>query len=152
VVVKIENKAVNSKADFSEQIAYRRPGDKIKVIAKRNGVEKEFTLALTNREGTTEVLKKQSVTSTALGADFEPVSKIEREKYKIKGGFRVDNIRSGRIRNMGIPEGFVFVSLNKVQYEDVNEFIKDFERVKGQVTIEGIHPNGTRGYYSFYYY
>jgi serine protease Do len=152
VIIKIENKVVNSKADFSEQIAYHRPGDKIKVIAKRNGTEKEFTLTLTNREGTTEVLKKQSVTSTVLGADFEPVSKIEREKYKIKGGFRVDNIRSGRIRNMGIPEGFVFVSLNKMQYDDVNEFIKDFERIKGQVTIDGIHPNGTRGYYSFYYY
>ncbi len=152
VIIKVKGKTVNSKAEFDEQIAYRRPGDKIEVIVLRKGVEKTFTLTLTNRDGTTEVIEKQSITSTVLGADFEPVSKVEKERYKIKGGFKVSNIRNGRIRKMGIPEGFVFVALNKVEYNDVNSFIKDFERVKGQITIEGIHPNGTKGFYSFFYY
>ncbi|KAB2915698.1 MAG: PDZ domain-containing protein [Bacteroidetes bacterium] len=152
VIMKVNGKTVNSKAEFDEQIAYHRPGDKVKLIVDRKGTEKEYSLTLTNRDGNTEVTKKESITSTILGADFEPISKLEREKYKVKGGYRVSSIRSGRIRNMGIPEGFIFVALNKVEYTDVTTFIKDFERVKGQVTIEGIHPNGSRGFYSFFYY
>lgn len=152
VIIKVKGKTVDSKAEFDEQIAYRRPGDKVEVTVLRKGAEKSFTLVLTNREGTTEVIEKQSVTSAALGADFEPISKVEKDRYKIASGYKVSNIRSGRIRKMGIPEGFIFVTLNKNQYESVDAFIKDFERVKGQITIEGIHPNGTKGFYSFFYY
>lgn len=152
VIIKVKGKQVKSKAEFDEQIAYRRPGDKVEVTVLRKGKENSFTLILTNRNGTTAVIKKQSVSSTALGADFEPISKIEKDRYKVENGFKVTHIKSGRIRQMGIPEGFIFVTINKVKYTDVNAFIKDFERVKGQVRIEGVHPNGTKGYYSFYYY
>lgn len=152
VITKVGDKKVDSKVAFDEQIAYHRPGDKVKLTVLRGGTTKEYTLTLTNRDGTTDIIKKQSVNSTVLGADFEPVSKVERDRYGIKGGFKVSNIRSGRIRQMGIPEGFVFVAINKTQYTDVNDFIKDLEKIRGQVTIEGIHPNGTRGFYSFYYY
>lgn len=152
VIIKVKGKTVKSKAELDEQLAYRRPGDKISIHVLRKGEEKEYTLALTNRDGNTEVTKKQSVTSTILGADFEPISKIEKDKYRIKGGFKVSKIKGGNIRKMGIPEGFIFLTLNEVEYQDVNAFIKDFEKVKGQITIEGVHPNGTRGFYSFYYY
>lgn len=152
VIIKVKGKQVASKAEFDEQIAYRRPGDKVEVTVLRNAKEKAFTLILTNRNGTTDVIKKQSVTSTALGADFEPISKIEKDRFKVENGFKVSHIKSGRIRKMGIPEGFIFVTINKIKYKDVKTFIKDFEKVKGQVRIEGIHPNGTKGYYSFYYY
>jgi Do/DeqQ family serine protease len=152
VIISVKGKKVASKAEFDEQIAYRRPGDKVQVTVLRKGAEKNFTLTLTNRNGTTDIIKKQSVTSPALGADFEPISKIEKDRYNVDNGFKVSNIKSGRIRKMGIPEGFIFVTLNKVKYKDVNAFIKDFERIKGQVRIEGIHPNGTKGFYSFYYY
>ncbi len=152
VIIKVRGKKVDSKAEFDEQIAYRRPGDKVEVTVLRKGIEKIFKLILTNRNGTTDVIKKQSITSTVLSADFEPISKIEKDRYNLKNGFKVSHIKSGRVRKMGIPEGFIFVTLNKVKYNDIKTFIKDFERIKGQVRIEGIHPNGTKGFYSFYYY
>lgn len=152
VIIKVKGKKVDSKAEFDEQVAYRRPGDKVEVTVLRKGTEKIFKLTLTNRNGTTDVIKKQSITSTALGADFEPISKMEKDRYNVKNGFKVSHIKSGRIRKMGIPEGFIFVTLNKAKYKDVKTFIKDLEGVKGQVRIEGIHPNGTKGFYSFYYY
>jgi hypothetical protein len=80
------------------------------------------------------------------------VSKIEAERYGITGGIKITNIRNGRIRNMGIPEDFIITSLNKKQYSKAEELISDLEKTRGQIVIEGIYSNGSRGFFSFYTY
>lgn len=152
VIQKVNGKTIENKTELDEQIAYLRPGDKVKVDVNRKGSLSEYTIGLTNEEGNTDIIKRQTTHSDILGADFEAISKVEREKYGVKGGYRISNIRGGRIRQMGLPDGFVILSLNKVQYEDVNELIKDFERIRGQISIEGIHPDRGRMFYSFFSY
>jgi hypothetical protein len=53
---------------------------------------------------------------------------------------------------MGIPEEFIITSLNKKEYISAEELIKDLEKVRGQILIEGLYSNGSRGFYSFYSY
>jgi len=53
---------------------------------------------------------------------------------------------------MNIPEGFVFVSLNKFPAKDVKAFLKKLEETKGQIRIEGITPQGGRQYLTYYSY
>ncbi|HYG16357.1 MAG TPA: trypsin-like peptidase domain-containing protein, partial [Bacteroidia bacterium] len=53
VITKVGDKKVDSKVAFDEQIAYHRPGDKVKLTVLRGGTTKEYTLTLTNRDGTT---------------------------------------------------------------------------------------------------
>ncbi len=53
---------------------------------------------------------------------------------------------------MGIPEDFIITSLNKKEYTNAEELIKDLERARGQILIEGLYANGSRGFYSFYSY
>ncbi|MHB1278756.1 MAG: S1C family serine protease, partial [Bacteroidia bacterium] len=106
VIFKVNGTEVNSKATFDEQIAYYRPGEKIKITLSDG---KELTLSLVNREGNTEMLKRMLVHSDVLGADFEKISKVERDRYGIDGGFRVSNISSGIIRKMNLQDGFIFV-------------------------------------------
>lgn len=149
VILKVNGAEVNSKAMFDEQIAYYRPGDKITLTLSD---KKEKQLVLMNREGTTAMLKRVVVRSEFLGADFESISKIERERYGIDRGFRVSNIGNGVVRKMNIPDGFIFVRLNNTSYNKVEDFIADFERIRGRITIEGIHPNGSKQMLSFYYY
>jgi serine protease Do len=152
LIIRVNEKSIDSKAIFDEQLSYARPGDKIKLTLLRNGKEMEIYIKLINREGNTAILKKNTVTSATLGADFQPVSKVEAEKYKIRSGIKISNIKNGTIRNMGIPEEFIITSFNKKEYTSAEEFISDFQKTRGQLLIEGIYPNGSRGFYSFYTY
>lgn len=149
VVFKVNQAEVNSKAEFDEQIAYYRPGDKIQLELAGG---KEVNLTLVNREGTTTMLKRTVAHSDVLGADFEKISKVEKDRYGIEGGFRVSNISNGLVRKMNIPDGFIFTKLNNNAYDQAEDFISDLEKVRGRILIEGIHPNGSKQVLSFYYY
>lgn len=150
IILKVDGVEVNSKATYEERISYYRPGDKVKITIKRNAEIRDHVVLLTNREGTSDMLRKQSVTSVSLGADFEVLSKVEREKMGVESGVKVSNVRNGLIRNMNLPEGFVITAINKVKLSDAEDAIRILESNKGTVVIEGVHPNGTRAYYSFY--
>ncbi|MFN4083215.1 MAG: trypsin-like peptidase domain-containing protein [Bacteroidia bacterium] len=152
VIVKLNGKDIDSKSIYDEQLAYLRPGDKIKITALRNGKPVELTLTLLNKEGTTAIMKKGTVSSDLLGADFQPVPKMEKQKLGINNGYRISNIRRGRIAQMGLQEGFIITSLNRREYDNVEELIKALETVRGQIIIEGVFPNGGKGVFSFYSY
>jgi serine protease Do len=152
LIIKVNEREIETKSYFDEQISYYRPGDKVKLTLLRNGKTSEVYLKLINRDGNTEITKKQSITSNVLGADFSMVPKVEAEKYRIQSGVRISNIRNGRIRNMGISEDFIVTSLNKKEYTKAEEFVKDLEAARGQILIEGLHSNGSRAFYSFYAY
>jgi hypothetical protein len=53
---------------------------------------------------------------------------------------------------MGIPEDFIITSFNKKTYTKAEDLIKDLETGRGQLLIEGLYANGSRGFYSFYSY
>ena len=152
VIIKINRKDIDSKSIFDEQLAYNRPGDKVTISILRNAKEMDITITLLNREGTTAIMKKGTVSSESLGADFQAVPKLEKDKYGIKNGIRITNIRQGRVASMGLSEGFILIALNKKEYEKPEDLIQDLERARGQVVIEGIFPNGGRGVFSFYSY
>jgi S1-C subfamily serine protease len=152
VIVKVNEREIESKAFFDEQVSYYRPGDKVKITVLRDGKSLDMYVKLINREGNTEITRKQSITSTVLGADFTVISKVEAEKYRIPSGIKISNIKNGRIRNMGIPEDFIITSFNKKTYTKAEDLIKDLETGRGQLLIEGLYANGSRGFYSFYSY
>jgi serine protease Do len=149
VIFKVNGTEVNSKASFDEQVAYHCPGDKLTLTLSSG---KQVQLTLVNREGTTEKLRRVVISSPVLGADFEKVSKVEKDRYNISSGIRVSNIRNGTIQRMNIPEGFIFVKINNNSYDNASEMIRDLEQIRGRIIVEGILPNGSRQVLSYYYY
>ncbi len=152
VILKLDGAEVNSKAQYDELLAYHRPGDIINLEISRDGSTKNLDFKLVNKEGTTELIKRESVKSTSLGAEFEMVSKLERETFGISSGIKVRNITNGKIRKMNIPEGFIFTKINQKQFEDLESFLNYMENLKGQIRIEGVSPSGSKQYLSFYFY
>jgi S1-C subfamily serine protease len=152
VILKVDNQVIESKANFDEQLSYHRPGDIIHLVILRDGAKLEKDLKLVNQEGNTELLRKQVFTSESLGADFEPISKIEKDLYGISNGFKVSNIKNGKIRKMNIQEGFIFTAINKQTADNVKEFVELLEEITGQVRIEGVSPGGGKQFMSFYIY
>lgn len=150
IILEIENEKIISKSVFDEQLSYKRPGEKIKVKFKREGKLIEGSLALTNMDGTAELLKKQRVFYENMGAEFEAVTKIERARLGLENGVKITKIRkNGLIPRMGISEGFIVTAVNKRLTSNPFELYEILDKVRGRVIIEGVTADGQRGYYSF---
>ncbi len=152
LIIKVNGHLITSKAQYDELLAYQRPGDSMHYLILRNGAEKEIDITLVNDEGTTSLNKKVSVRSEELGAEFEIATKIERDLYNISHGVKVSSITSGKIREMRLQEGFIFLEINDKKADNLNEFVNYLEKAKGQVRITGISPSGSKQFLSFYIY
>ena len=80
VIVKVEDKTITKSSELLEAIGSRRPGDKIKVQILRGEKKKSFNITLRNRDGNTDMIKKEEIESQlSLGAKFEALSEEQKE-------------------------------------------------------------------------
>ncbi len=151
IIIEIDDYPVKSKSMFDEQLSYYTPGDEISVVFKRKNKTLNKTLVLTNREGTTSLIRREIFKSKALGVDFESVSLAEKDQLGIDNGIRVLNVRDGFFRRLGIQEGFIITSVNNKKITSPKALAKILDDITGRVRIGGINENGVRGYYSYYF-
>lgn len=152
VIIEFNHVPINSKAEFDEQLSYFRPGERSSLVYQREGKSNTINIKLTNTEGTLEILQNEVQHSARLGADFEPIGKLERDRLNLKGGVRISNIGQGYIRRLGLREGFIITHINKIEITSVAQCIDLIENMKGQVSLEGVDKNGRKAFYSYYAY
>ncbi|MGF1638558.1 MAG: S1C family serine protease [Cyclobacteriaceae bacterium] len=151
VILKIDGQNVNSRSEFEEILSYHSPGDQINVVYKRNQKTVSNRLVLTNREGTTDVLKREIYTSRVLGADLEKISKVEREMYKMEHGVRIVKVRQGFIRQLQLQEGFIIAYINKIPINDAETLNDILQKIRGRVVIEGVNKQGKWEQHRYYF-
>ncbi|WMJ72751.1 trypsin-like peptidase domain-containing protein [Cytophagaceae bacterium ABcell3] len=149
IIIKLDEVDILHKSNFDEFLACSSPGDEVKVTYIRGGKIKEGVVTLTNREGTTDILKREIFTAESLGVDLEAISKVERDKMGIEGGVRIVRVKGGLIRRLGINEGFTIISINKNPVTTPQQVEEYLSNARGRVIIEGITTNGVRGHYSY---
>ncbi|WP_282013579.1 S1C family serine protease [Marinifilum flexuosum] len=148
VILEINNTEVNSNAELQEQVSKYRPGDEIEVLIKRDGKKKQFDVVLRNRLGNTEVIKSSDL--AFLGAEFEPISAKEKYRLQINRGVKVKNLRSGKLKEENIREGFIIYKINNTPIYKIKDIEEALQSVRdGGVFISGIYPNGSVKYYAF---
>ncbi len=152
IITKVDNKLMDSKSVYEEQLSYHRPGDNVKINYIHDGKEGSTEFKLMNKEANKAITQKYTVSSTQLGADFKPITAAEKSKLGINAGVKVVNIKSGALRQMNIPEGFVIYKLNNKSYTDPADLIRDLEKVSGRIVIEGFSSDGGKATYSFFTY
>ncbi|MCB0495056.1 MAG: trypsin-like peptidase domain-containing protein [Cyclobacteriaceae bacterium] len=151
VLLSIDGTAINSKAEYDELISYRSPGDRVTVKWKSGSKVIEKALTLTNREGTTNIVKKELFTSEYLGADLEEVSKVEQDLYKIDNGVKITKLYSGGLLGkLGLEPGLIITYINDYKIDNPQKLANVLSKVRGRVRIEGVSKSGTKGYYTFY--
>jgi len=148
IIISIDDKRVNSSAALQEVVSKYRPGQKVKVVIKRNGKVKQFDLLLRNLEGSIEIVKKDNVLDI-LGASFVPLTEREKHSLGIKDGLRVKSVSKGKFMKVGIREGFILISVNKKPVGSVNDIASILKESEGGVIIEGMDRNGSKSYYAF---
>ncbi|ELR72464.1 HtrA protease/chaperone protein [Fulvivirga imtechensis AK7] len=149
VIVAIDGRDINNTAQLIGYIGSKRPGDKIKVTVNRGGQEKEHTVTLKNREGTTEIVKvERKEVLTKLGAELESVDKETLKKLNINSGVRVKSLRPGLIRkSTDMRAGFIITKIDGKAVKSKEDVVKTLEGKEGGILIEGVYENTPGTYY-----
>ena len=147
VIISVAGERVNSSAELQEKISRYRPGDDVKIVVKRDGDRKPFTITLRNKYGDTQIVRKEDM--TILGAQFEMVSDNEKRDLEIEHGIKITELENGKLKEAGLEEGFIITHVNKKPIYAVSDFKREIGNARGGILVEGIYPNGELAYYVF---
>ena len=132
IVTRINGVAVNSESAFEEELSYRYPGDKITITYLRNNKPSTVSVTLVNTDGTTEIIRRNILEAQMLGAHLEST------RY----GVKVFRIKENSIfKQMGVPENFTIVAINRVRIKEPQEVVDFFKTFKGRGAIYGVNTS-----------
>jgi Do/DeqQ family serine protease len=147
VIISIAGNQINNIPELQEMVGRYRPGDKVDVVIIRNNKEMTLPLILKNKNGDTKLLRKSEAVAYELGAEFTSISEKEREKLKLNNGIKVVNIKEGKLKSIGIKEGFIITHIGDKPVNSVDDITTAMKNDRKGFLIEGVYPNGTRAYY-----
>lgn len=154
VVVKIDEKVIDTSTDLIATIGGHRPGDKVRITVNRDGKELTYPVTLKTREGKTTIVKLEERKGVAaLNIQVEKVEEGVLNKLELKNGVRVTSIGNGKVaRYTDIREGFIITKVNDrvvSSPEQLNEMLE--EQGEGEiVTLSGTYEDFPREFlYSF---
>ena len=149
VIIEIDGHKVQKFGDLSGIIAQKRPGDKVNITYLHNKKKITKSVTLRNEQGNTKVVKNADM--DVLGADFRPATDQLKKQLDISYGLEVIKVNSGKMKEAGMPKGFVIQRVNDLAVrtvEDLEEIVKTASMSKDPVLIiKGLYPTGKRGYF-----
>jgi serine protease Do len=132
IIVKLNNVEINSQSAFEEEMSYHYPGDKLNLSYIRDGKTHSTSITLVNLNGTTELIKRNIYTNEALGAQLEAT------QY----GVKVFHIKdSSPLRDIGVPENFTIIAINRVRVKEPEEVVEFFGKFKGRGALYGFNSS-----------
>ncbi|MBX2984426.1 MAG: Do family serine endopeptidase [Bacteroidia bacterium] len=142
IILKINNKDVNSSSALQEEVGKYRPGDKIELLINRNGETKTVTATLLNKDGNSkpQVYEAQNQ-NEAFGLVLENINKKDLEKLNLTNGVRVVDVKKGAFAGK-LQKGFIITSIDKAKVYSVNNAIALLQNKKGGILIEGKNTKG----------
>ena len=149
VIPEIDGQKVTKFGDLSGIIAQKRPGDKVSITYLHNKKKVTKQVVLKNEQGNTKVVKNADM--DVLGADFREVTKSQKEQLDITYGLEVIKVNGGKMKEAGMPKGFIIQKVNDESMktvEDLEKAVKEASTSKDPVLIiRGIFPTGKKGYF-----
>lgn len=149
VIIGIDDQSIRNPSELLETLGRKRPGDEVDITYYRNGRENQTRARLKNIYGEEALVSRDDVSIIDnLGARFEPVPAADLNRLNIKHGVRVTGVERGKlIANAGIRDGFIITHLDNEPVSTPQEFSRMIRGKSGGILIEGVYPNGRRGYY-----
>ena len=149
VIIEVDGQKVTKFGDLSGIIAQKRPGEKVSLTYLHNKHKHTKTVTLRNEQGNTKVVKNADL--DVLGADFREVTQQQKEQLEIQYGLEVIKINSGKMKEAGVPKGFIIRQVNDQPIKTVEELqniVKETSTSSEPVLIiKGVYPTGKKGYF-----
>ncbi len=148
IILSIDGIEVNTNSELIEQVSQRRPGDKVNLIVKRDGKDKQFTVILRNSYGSTELVKEKKGISDLLGAELRELTDEEKAKLGVGYGMKIVELTGGKLKQSGINEGFIILKANRMPVKTISDLKNVIATTDGGLFITGVYPNGQVAYYA----
>ncbi len=149
IITEMDGVTITDGASVANVISRKRPGDIIKIIAKRDGKVKQFDVTLRNKAGKSELIAKDTFDAVkSLGGEFANINLSDKQKKElgIKGGIQVASIERGGILDRAhVQKGYIITHINDTPIYSVNDLYKIADKI---TFIEGVYPNGRPMSYS----
>ncbi|MBK7132939.1 MAG: trypsin-like peptidase domain-containing protein [Bacteroidales bacterium] len=142
VIIKFDNKQVNTTSELQEQVGKHRPGDKATVTYLRNGKEVTIPIVLKNAAGTTSVVTSDMTDNIIYGARLEPITSADKRNYRIESGVKVVELKDGKFKDFGMPKGYIITSVNGKKVNSADDVLQATNNEKTLRSIGGIQPDG----------
>lgn len=147
IITSIDGKSVNSNAEFNEVLAQHSPGDVVKVEIERDGKPFYFDVTLFNSMGNTDIIRNDTeAAEQILNGSFREVNDKEKQQYGISKGIVIEKVGKSPFARLGIKNGFIITSIDKKVNISIED-IRQLEKKKGKLIVEGFYPNDSRTYY-----
>ena len=147
IITSIDGKSVNSNAEFNEVVAQHSPGDVVKVAIERDGKPFYFDVTLFNSMGNTDIIRNDTeAAEQILNGSFREVNDKEKQQYGISKGIVIEKVGKSPFARLGIKNGFIITSIDKKVNISIED-IRQLEKKKGKLIVEGFYPNDSRTYY-----
>ena len=147
IITSIDGKSVNSNAEFNEVLAQHSPGDVVKVAIERDGKPFYFDVTLFNSMGNTNIICNDTeAAEQILSGSFREVNDKEKQQYGISKGIVIEKVGKSPFARLGIKNGFIITSIDKKVNISIED-IRQLEKKKGKLIVEGFYPNDSRTYY-----
>lgn len=147
IITSIDGKSVNSNAEFNEVLAQHSPGDVVKVAIERDGKPFYFDVTLFNSMGNTDIIRNDTeAAEQILSGSFREVNDKEKQQYGISKGIVIEKVGKSPFARFGIKNGFIITSIDKKVNISIED-IRQLEKKKGKLIVEGFYPNDSRTYY-----
>jgi serine protease Do len=147
IIMSIDGERVNTVPELQEKIGRHRPGDKVKVLVKREGKEKLLTVTLRNTDGSTTLLKAEDV-ALVLGATLKDLDSNDKARLQLRSGIQVSAIKDGKLKASGVKEGYIITKANRVTVNSVDDFRQVVASADDGLFLTGLYPNGRVEYYA----
>ena len=150
VITAVDGQKVTKFGELQGILAKKRPGDKVSITYLRAKKSHTVSATLKNEQGNTKVVKNADL--DVLGANFRAITDAQKEQLNIGYGLEVLKINGGKLKDAGIPKGFIIQKANDQiikSIEDLQSVVKEASTSKEPVLyIQGIYPTGKKGYFA----
>ena len=147
IITSIDGKSVNSNAECNEVVEQHSPGDVVKVAIERDGKLFYFDVTLFNSMGNTDIIRNDTeAAEQILSGSFREVNDKEKQQYGISKGIVIEKVGKSPFARLGIKNGFIITSIDKKVNISIED-IRQLEKKKGKLIVEGFYPNDSRTYY-----
>lgn len=148
IIISIDGKVVTDGANVQERVNSFRPGDTAEFIVIRKGKAKTLKVEFQGTVKKTGTIQSDGTTAF-YGASLDKVSKEVKERLGISGGVVVKSISEGKMRNAGVPEGFIIMYVNEKKVNKPSDVVAIAEKARRAIVIEGVTSYGKAKYYVF---
>ena len=125
VIISVDGKKITKMSELQEATTKYSPGDKAVVGFIRDKKEKTVTVTFRNARGNTKVLKDQKI--DILGAEFKELTDSQKKSLNLSYGIQVKKLKSGCLKEAGIPEDFIILKVNNQNIRTLNDLESAFK-------------------------